>query len=147
VPLRGASADPKEISGRQRETMRRVVTITTMLGFAAAAPFAIAATSASAGGKAKAKPKIVKVLDDYYNPAVLKLTKGTEVKWVWGKMNYDSHNVTLIKGPKGIKATAWTSPTGSGKIVFDRKFLKPGTYHFQCTLHPTSMNMTIVVKG
>jgi plastocyanin len=129
--------------------MRRVATTTTMLTFAAAASLAIAASSGAASGttKAKAKPKIVKVVDDYYNPAVLKLTKGAEVKWVWGKMNYDSHNVTLIKGPKGIKATAWTSPTGSSRIVFDRKFVKPGTYHFQCTLHPTSMNMTIVVKG
>ena len=26
-----------------------------------------------------------------------------------------------------------------------RPFLKPGTYHFECTIHPGTMNLTVVV--
>jgi plastocyanin len=54
--------------------------------------------------------------------------------------------VTLIKGPKGVSKKSFTSATGAIGIKFERKFLKPGTYHFECTIHPTQMNMTITVK-
>jgi plastocyanin len=27
-----------------------------------------------------------------------------------------------------------------------RTFVKPGTYHFVCTIHPGTMNMTVIVK-
>lgn len=126
--------------------MRRAATITTLLATAAAGG-ALGVGAAGASGKTKPKTtKTVKVQDDYYNPAAMKITAGTKVKWVWAKMNYDSHNVTLLKGPAGISAKTWSSRTAASGITFARTFLKPGTYHFYCTIHPTSMNLTIVVK-
>lgn len=118
---------------------------TTILALSAITPAAIATATESSTPKPKAGPMTVKVQDDYYNPARLKVAKGATVKWVWGHMDYNSHNVTLSKGPKGILATAWTSPTASGSYTFKRKFVTPGTYHFYCTIHPTSMFMTVVV--
>src|SRR6478735_6445721 len=94
---------------------------TTMLALTAIAPAAIATTTESSTPKPKAGPMTVKVQDDYYNPARMKVAKGTTVKWVWGHMDYNSHNVTLSKGPKGILATGWTSPTASGGYTFKRK--------------------------
>jgi plastocyanin len=122
---------------------RRVVMISTMLAFAAITPLAIAATTTSTSTP---KLKTVKVADDYYNPAKLRITKGTTVKWIWAKTNFNSHNVTLSKGPAGIKASAWTSKTAASGVKFSRTFRTPGTYHFYCTIHPTSMLLTVVVK-
>jgi plastocyanin len=121
---------------------RRAITAMTVVALGG-----VAAVVPAAAGSAPKVIKKVTVEDDFYGPSRLKLTKGAEVKWQWKKTNLDSHNVTLVKGPKGIKAKAWTSATGSSGIVFNRTFTKPGTYHFQCTIHPASMNLTIVVKG
>src|SRR3954453_9822474 len=53
------------------------------------------------GSLAKAtKPKVVKVLDDFYKPDSVRVRKRGKVKWDWGH-DFDIHNVTLKKGPKG----------------------------------------------
>lgn len=108
----------------------------------------VAVIAPAASGSKKPKPVIKKVgvLDDYYSPVKLTIKKGNEVNWVWSHANFDSHNVTLIKGPRGVRVTKFTSATGTSGIKFERTFLTPGTYRFQCTIHPESMNMTIVVK-
>ena len=70
--------------------------------------------------------------------------EGQAGQLVWSNANYDTHNVTLIKGPKGVKQAA-SSPRSqaSSGIHFKRTFLKPGTYHFMCTIHPVTMSMTV----
>jgi plastocyanin len=128
-------------------TRRRTITPLAVLALGAAAAIVPAAASSAGTSTPKQGIKIVKVQDDFYSPTKLRLAMGTEVRWVWSKSNFDSHNVTLIKGPKGIRAKAWTSATGSSGIIFHRTFTKPGTYHFQCEIHPESMNLTVVVKG
>ena len=54
--------------------------------------------------------------------------------------------MTLVKGPKGVKHSKFTSITGTSGIHFKRQFLTPGTYHFICTIHPATMNLTVIVK-
>ncbi len=89
--------------------------------------------------------KNIKVVDYKYAPKKLTIKKGTKVKWTWSKSNLAPHNVTLIKGPKGIAKRKWHSSTGTHGIKFSRTFSKAGTYHFECTIHPF-MKLTIVVK-
>jgi plastocyanin len=128
-------------------TRHKKMTSLAVLALGAAAAIVPVAASSAGASTPKKVIKTVKVQDDFYAPIKLRLNTGTEVRWVWSKSNFDSHNVTLIKGPKGIKAKAWTSATGSSGIIFNRTFTKPGTYHFQCEIHPESMNLTVVVKG
>jgi plastocyanin len=112
------------------------------LGCAVVVPVA---TSAAAS-KPKVVTKKVSVGDDFFKPTKLTIKKKNAINFVWNKSNFDSHNVTLIKGPKGVKHSKFTSITGTIGIHFNRQFLTPGTYHFICTIHPGTMNLTVIVK-
>jgi plastocyanin len=103
------------------------------------------ATSAGATHKPKPVVKKVKVGDDFYSPTKLTIKKGNSVNWVWSNTNFNTHNVTLIKGPKGVKKGKFTSIDGARGIHFKRTFTTPGKYVFQCTIHP-SMDIAVTVK-
>jgi plastocyanin len=114
---------------------------------------ALLTIGAGAGGArsipaATKKPKtvVVAVKDDVYAPMKLKVKKDTPIKWSWVSTNYDSHNVKLTKGPKGVKLSKFVSPTGTIELTWKRTLTVPGTYSFLCTLHPDSMYMTVVVS-
>jgi plastocyanin len=96
---------------------------------------------------ASTKPKPVKVVvrDDAFSPTKLRIKKGTEIVWDWSSQNYDSHNVTLHSGPRGVSKHAFTSRTGTIGLRFLKTPTVPGTYHFLCTIHPTDMTLTVVV--
>ncbi len=106
-------------------------------------PVASGAVTAHAS---KATVKSVSVADDAFTPTKLTIKKGTAVNFVWSKFNYDSHNVTLTKAPKGVSHASFTSVTGAIGLHFKRTFAKPGTYHFVCTIHPGTMYLTVTVK-
>jgi plastocyanin len=96
---------------------------------------------------AKAKTEKVKVLDNFYKPDNVKIKKNNKVTWKWGQ-DFNSHNVTLKKGPSGVKKSKFTSQTSSSEgFKFTKKFKKPGKYQFYCTIHPDIMKMTVKVKG
>jgi plastocyanin len=107
-----------------------------------------AATAANAPPKSKSKPKEVSVADFYFGPEKLTLKEGQSVNWVWAEGNTYPHDVHLKSGPKGLKgkATYSTKTTAVTDAEFEKTFTTPGTYHFICTIHPTQMHMTIVVK-
>jgi plastocyanin len=71
-------------------------------------------------------------------PDTLRVKVGTTVTWT----NYDSveHNVTSVAGPQRIASKNF----GGGKS-FSVKLTRPGTIHYLCTIHPTTMNGTIEV--
>jgi plastocyanin len=71
-------------------------------------------------------------------PDTLRVKVGTTIKWT----NYDSveHNVTSQSGPQRFKS----KDIGEGE-TYEIKALKPGVIHYECTIHPTSMNGTIEV--
>ncbi len=132
------------------------MTLMTMMGhrrsiaFAACAlGAAVAAPVASGAGRVAHKPKPVvkkvQVSDNFYAPTKVTITQGSSVNWVWSKTNFNTHNVTLIKGPKGIKKAKFRSVDGARGLHFKRTFTTPGTYHFECTIHP-SMNVAVTVK-
>ena len=125
---------------------RKKATIAATAAIAVAAAVGIPATGAAKPRHHAPKPKVVKVLDNYYSPLSLTVNKGTSIRWVWG-LNGDTHNVRLATGPDGVKKSVYKSPTGIVGIHFQRKLLKAGTYRFFCSLHSTEMRMKVVVKN
>lgn len=96
-------------------------------------------TAQASGKKAKAK-----LYDNYFDPAEMKVKKGT--KMTWKDLGATSHNVTLKKGPNGVKKKDFTSNTMGFGSTFKATFKKKGTYNFVCTFH-LGMDQTIKVKG
>lgn len=71
-------------------------------------------------------------------PDTVRVKVGSTIKWT----NYDSveHNVTS----KGGVATFHSKNISEGE-TFEIKVTKPGIIHYECTIHPTTMNGTIEV--
>ncbi|MHB8235489.1 MAG: cupredoxin domain-containing protein [Solirubrobacteraceae bacterium] len=71
-------------------------------------------------------------------PDTLRVKVGSTIKWT----NFDTvaHNVTSEGGPQ-----KFASKDFGEKGTFEIKALKPGVIHYECTIHPASMNGTIEV--
>jgi len=112
-----------------------------------------AATPASGGFKPSTRPKFAappasapvqsgSVQIAYRNitiqPDTVKVKVGSTITWT----NYDSieHNVTSEGGPQRFAS----GDIGEG-THFAIKATTPGVIHYECTIHPTSMNGTIEV--
>jgi plastocyanin len=106
------------------------------------------AAEAPPAKKPKGKPKEVTVADFYFGPEKLTLKEGQSVNWVWAEANTYPHDVHLKSGPKSLKEkkSYSTKTTAVTNAEFEKTFTTPGTYKFVCTIHPTQMHMTIVVK-
>ena len=106
----------------------------------------LGATASSA--QQAAKPAKVTVNDFYFGPSSVSIKKGGSVKWVWSSLNTYPHDVHLKSGPKGLKqkASYSTKTTAVTEAEFKKSFPTPGTYKFICTIHPTEMKLTVVVK-
>jgi plastocyanin len=73
-------------------------------------------------------------------PDTIRVKVGTTIKWT----NFDSvqHNVTSEGGPQKFASRTF----GEGQS-FAITVTKPGVIHYECTIHPTSMNGSVdVVK-
>jgi plastocyanin len=72
------------------------------------------------------------------DPDTLRVKVGSTLKWT----NYDSveHNVISQGGPAKFASKNF----GEGG-TYEVKVTKPGIIHYECTIHPTSMNGTIEV--
>ena len=75
------------------------------------------------------------------DPDTLRVKVGSTIKWT----NYDSveHNVTSEGGVGGPYKFA--SKLFGENGTYEIKVNKPGVIHYECTIHPTSMNGTIEV--
>jgi plastocyanin len=109
---------------------------------------AVGALATAGAGSVRAKatsPKIVKVKDDFYSPDSVRVKKLGKVRWDWTHV-FNNHNVTLLKGPSGVKKNDFRSQTTSSpSYSFTKKFKKVGKYRFYCTVHPDVMRMKVVV--
>lgn len=124
----------------------RLIVVIAVLALALSGAVATAATAP--GKKPKSKPQEVSVADFYFGPEKLTLKEGQSVNWVWAEANTYPHDVHLKSGPKSLKqkGTYSTKTTAVTNAEFEKTFTTPGTYKFICTIHPTQMHMTIVVK-
>ena len=125
--------------------MRRLAPVVAAALIALA--FGVLATAGSASLSAKAtQPKIVKVKDDFYTPDSVRVRKGGKVRWKWTPV-FNNHDVTLLKGPDGVKKSDFRSQTTSNPdYEFAKRFRKTGRYGFYCTVHPDVMRMTVRVR-
>ena len=107
----------------------RTLVLTLALTLVAAAP-------------AAAKPRNVKVGDDYYvragNPPTVTVTRGTTVKWNWRGRR--QHNVVVQRGPVSFQSALKRS--GS----YRKKMKRRGTYRIVCSIHAPDMAMTLRVR-
>jgi plastocyanin len=71
-------------------------------------------------------------------PDTVRVKVGSAVRWT----NFDSvsHNVTSAGGP-----TRFASKDFGEGDSFQVRLTKPGVIHYECTIHPASMNGTIEV--
>ncbi len=72
------------------------------------------------------------------NPDTVRVKVGTTIRWT----NYDpvEHNVTSESGPQ-----KFASKDFSEGHTIEFKMTKPGVIHYECTIHPATMNGTIEV--
>jgi plastocyanin len=106
--------------------------------FLAVAALALTAAACASQGSAGPPPSVegpaVAVRDYEFEPASLTVEAGATVTWVWeGRSPHD------VVG-QGFESKDQSS--GTFRHTFDR----PGTYAYQCTIHP-GMEGTIVVEG
>jgi plastocyanin len=91
---------------------------------------------------AAAKPRTVKVGDDYFvragNAPTVKVGKGRIVKWNWAGRR--QHNVVVVSGPVSFQSDLMRS--GS----FKRKMKRTGKYVIHCSIHAPDMAMTLRVR-
>jgi plastocyanin len=71
-------------------------------------------------------------------PDTVKVKVGSRI--VWTNLDSVEHNVTSEGGPQQFASRTF----GEGRS-YTIKVLKPGVIHYECTIHPTSMNGTIDV--
>jgi plastocyanin len=110
---------------------------------AAAGMAALAAVPASAG-KHKPVHRTVKVGDYFLSPTKLTVPRKSTITWKWPSAAGDSHDVKLTKRPKGVKR--FQSEIAASDYTFKRKLRVKGKYVVICSLHPTEMRQTIIVK-
>jgi plastocyanin len=72
------------------------------------------------------------------DPDTVRVKVGSTIKWT----DYDSveHNVTSEGGSQ-----SFASKDFGENGTFELKALKPGVIHYECTIHPASMNGTIEI--
>jgi plastocyanin len=76
-------------------------------------------------------------------PDTVKVKVGSTIKWT----NFDNidHNVTSEGDRSEIGQQKFASKDFGENGTFAIKALKPGVIHYECTIHPASMNGTIEV--
>ncbi|UGS34693.1 cupredoxin domain-containing protein [Capillimicrobium parvum] len=119
-------------------------TVRCVAAAGAAALLALVPVTAGAGAASK-KPvkKTVDIFDNYYESAKLTVPVGSTITWKWPVDTGDSHDVTLKKGPKGVKK--FQSDVAAAEYSYKRKLTKKGRYHIICSLHD-EMSMDITVR-
>ena len=111
--------------------MRKLILIAVVAAFAA-----VPAVSALAS----APTKKVTVGNNSFSNKKMTVNRGTKVTWVWHSFGR-AHNVTVKAGPSKFRSRRLQA---SG--TFSHLFSTKGTYHLVCTLHPTQMTETIIVR-
>jgi plastocyanin len=105
---------------------------------------ALAAVPATAGKAAPVK-KTLHLGDYYMTPKKVTVPVKSTIVWKWPSVAGDSHDVKLTKTrPKGVKR--FQSDIAASDFSFKRKLRVKGKYVVICSLHPTQMRQTIIVK-
>lgn len=121
-------------------TVRIRVAVLVMLTAVLVASTSIAGDAADrVGRRSRVAPRSpvvrIRMVDDRYRPRSITISRGTRVRWV--NRGVHVHSVAA-------KAGTWGSPLLNPGDRWGKRFRKPGTYAFYCTVHP-AMTGTITV--
>ncbi len=88
------------------------------------------------------KTVAIKLHNFMFSPSTVKIRAGTTVQWHWLDGSVGNHSVTSksVKGGLRFKS-ARIRTTGFYRV----RFTKPGTYYYQCMVHPLTMQAKIIV--
>jgi plastocyanin len=86
---------------------------------------------------AKATVHMVDVADFSFTPSTLNVVVGDTVQWMWVS---GTHTTTSTAVPAG--ALTWNNNINSSNSFFNYKVLVPGSYSYDCSIHPTLMTGT-----
>ena len=78
-----------------------------------------------------------------FQPSNLTVVVGVNNTIVWNNLDYTQHTVESISVPSGAKA--WNSGILNEGQTFTLVLTVPGTYKFDCSIHPDWMFGTIQV--
>ncbi len=103
-----------------------------------------AACGGGAAARAASSPEIVRLQNVVISPRKVTVKRNTTVTWRFLDGSIDTeHNVTSPKKSGGLRFRSSTSKQSGSYSV---KFVKPGAYYYECTIHPQSMQGEVVVK-
>jgi plastocyanin len=78
-----------------------------------------------------------------FNPMDITIAPGTTVKWIWEDGPHGDHNITPLKKKGSLLFKGASTRT---KGTYSVKFTKAGTYYYECSVHPLTMQARIIVK-
>ncbi len=120
---------------RSRAVFGRPVLVggASLAAVAAAALIGVSGAGAASSGDARVVLKNIA-----FTKATVRIHRGARVTWSW-QDPYTDHNIHSRGTPRFKGASA--RQTGTYTV----RFTKPGTYRYECTLHPR-MYGTVIVK-
>jgi plastocyanin len=83
------------------------------------------------------------VADNFFSPKQTTVPLNTVIVWKWSRLNGETHDVYLLRKPKGVKR--FQSAPAATDYTFKRKLRKAGRYRIICTFHE-NMAMRIDVR-
>lgn len=120
---------------------RLILSATLVLGGVLAAPAAAgsATPDGGTGGTVHAAAtKRVGVFNNRFSPGKVSVGRGSTVVWTWRDGGV-RHNVTPARG-RGSKTSSRRGHR------FSHAFRRRGTFRYSCTIHPSTMRMTVKVR-
>ena len=122
--------------GHRRIAAAFIVAVISVVGLTAAMTAGAKTTSAH-------KTVVVTLKGFAFNPMTVRITPGTTVKWIWEDGPHGDHNLTPLhkKGGLLFKGTGIRTK-GSYSVTFTKK----GTYYYECSVHPLTMQAKIIVQ-
>lgn len=121
-----------------------IAVISRILGAGASLALALAISGCGSSSTSSAAPERTTSVDlppSYkFVPADVVVAKGSTVTWT----NHDNftHSVQFLDG--GLPTEPMLMDPGGKTATFT--FDQPGTYHYQCSLHPQNMKGTVTVE-
>lgn len=91
--------------------------------------------------ESKATTWNVTVENFQFSPASLNVIVGDVIHWEWVN---GSHTTSSLSLP--ASASSWDTPMNSANSTFDYTVTIPGTYTYQCNIHPSLMKGTITAS-
>lgn len=130
---------------------RRILTASIVALLCAAGLTASLSASASATSReahrvqpaSSGKTVVVTLHNFAFNPMDITISRGTTVKWIWEDGVHGDHNLTPLK-KRGSLLFKGTGTRTKGTYSF--RFTKSGTYYYECSIHPLTMQAKIIVK-